>query len=96
MAYPFQKAIRYKEFLLQLQSFGVEVKSSQSPVKDGQNKIPYLSYSSQGGVRYYPLTFSNEEEFVQWPVVRAVCMNLRLDPAKFGLTVEPKALEDTP
>jgi len=89
MAYPFEQAPRFSDFLERLKKVGVELKETKGALADNQQKVAYLYRSIESEPFYYPLSFASDDERVQWTVVRAVCAALKVDPVIFGLSLEP-------
>ena len=88
MAYPFMKAMRYRHFLLLLESLDIRIRKSALSLVDPEGNLIHLTYLERAvdGIEYYfPLTFASETDEVQVSVMRSVCSALKLEPALVGL-----------
>lgn len=87
MAYPFVPRFTFAEFRDDLRiRFGVAC--APVPVGYASRQVSALS-RTVGGVIYDHVVVANDDEVLQFDVMRASCVKLRIDPAAYGLPLDP-------
>ena len=91
MSYPWKRWPLYEDFLAQLTSLGVKIKTADGTLVDPEgieHAVQYLESEVDGATYYYPTSFSAEGEIISPKVMRTVISALKLDPAHFGLHLD--------
>lgn len=83
MAYPFAKAITWKELIDAFKPFGVEFKEEQI----NGCKVQYFENTMDGNVYAHPVDILDQDERLLPSTLRSVCVGLKVNPKMFGLEI---------
>lgn len=80
-------AVTWGEFMAELAKLGVEIKDCKSAVYNHNEEKVYIKYLSReldGKILRVPIRYSTLNECITPSLLRSICNNLEIDPARFG------------